>query len=232
MSGNLTSHAADVLLDQVIRGELPPGSELPAEATLAESLDVSRLTAREALKILQSQGVVRAQHGRRGVVNPVSQWTSMEAILKERNHSLGAAAVSVQLVEMRRMIEIGAASLAAQRCTDEEIEQLQALVRAMEEAVGKRDVDAFVSADISFHDVIFRATRNEFVRLVFEPLHHVLLERRRETSTVDQVQDNALAWHRAIAEAMAARDEVAAREAMTGHMDQTQRDLQELVLAR
>jgi len=91
-------------------------------------------------------------------------------------------------------------------------------------------VDLFVEADIAFHDVIMHATANMFIPFMFEPFGNLLADARTETSSVPEIQVNALAAHEVILEALTAGDPRRSRDAMEAHMDQTENDLRRRVL--
>jgi len=188
------------------------------------------MTVREAIKTLQAQGVVRVENGVGTFVNPVSDWTSLPAVLRALAVGNTDAEVAIQLIEVRRLFETGAAALAAQRRSDAEIEQLRVHLDEMRAAQVANDVDAFVAADLAFHNVILHASRNVFLGAMFEPLTRVLAERRRETSRVPEIQVHAIAEHQGVLDAISTGDAEKARMAMNSHMDQTLADLKHYVL--
>ena len=128
------------------------------------------------------------------------------------------------------MIETGAASLAADRRAPADIDLLEEHLAGMEAAAAAADVDAFVRADIAFHDVILRASGNVLVPAMYEPLNRLLARGRRETSALPVIQQHALVMHRKILAAIAAGNAEDARLAMDQHMDQTREDLVRLIL--
>jgi DNA-binding FadR family transcriptional regulator len=192
---------------------------------------VSRLTIREAIRILRTQNVVRIRRGRGTEVNPPEEWTSLEAIVRA-SASPGATLglVPERLLEARRMIEIGAVQLAAERRSDDDLTQLDAQLDEMRKASADGDVTRFVDADIRFHDIIMRASGNVFVPLLFGPFGPLLSETRRQTSAVPEIQKNAIEQHANIISALAAGDIEQSRLAMEAHMQQTQRDLRQHIL--
>jgi len=129
-----------------------------------------------------------------------------------------------------RMVEVGAAQLAASRRTDDHLAQLRAGVEEMRAASEAGEVDRFVEADIAFHDTVMRATGNVFVPFLLEPFGALLVAARRQTSSVPRIRDNALAEHARIVDALDAADPGRARDAMESHMNQTLSDLREHVL--
>ena len=122
---SLTSMVADDLLDRIVNGEFPPGATLPGELELALHHDVSRMTVREAMKTLAAHHVIRVERGRGTFVNPLSRWTSMEAVLRAAADGVNATAASIQLIELRRMLETGAAELAATRISPDELDAME-----------------------------------------------------------------------------------------------------------
>ena len=227
---SLVGVVADELLDRIIAGDFPPGSSVPGELELSARHDVSRMTVREAMKTLEAQRIPSVERGRGTFVNPLNRWASLEAVLRAASEGKNEADASVQLIELRRMLETGACELAAARIGDADIQTLFAYVAAMRAAHEVNDVAAFVEADLAFHDLILRASENVFVAVLFEPLHRVLEKRRAETSAVPEIQEHAIGHHQNIAEALESRDAGRSREAMDAHMQQTLNDLKTLVL--
>ncbi|MFP7832711.1 FadR/GntR family transcriptional regulator [Marisediminicola sp. LYQ134] len=227
---SLASTVADGILDAVVAGEFAAGLALPSEAEIGEQYDVSRVTVREALKTLQAQNVVRVLPGRGTFVNPVTAWTDLGPVLRATTQGADAAASSLQLVEVRRMIETGAAALAATRRTEADVASLESQLDRMRSAHDSADLDEFVEADIAFHDVILHAAGNVFVGVLFEPLGRVMRAKREQTSAVEQIRVNAIAEHAAIVDAVRSGDAERSRLAMDSHMTQTANDLERFVL--
>jgi DNA-binding FadR family transcriptional regulator len=227
---SLVSVVADALLDRIISGDPDVGGALPSEAEIGETYDVSRVTVREALRILTTQGIIRVTSGIGSVVTPLDQWQSLSAILRYRSARGDDGEVATQLVAVRRMFETEAAALAATGLSESALDELDACVELMREGADAADVDTFVAADLRFHDVILRGSGNVFLAALFEPLTRVLAERRRQTSRVPEIQRHAIDEHAAVAIALRARNPARAREAMDHHMQQTLDDLQTYVL--
>ena len=227
---SLVSVVADDLLDQIIRGSLAIDAGLPSEAEIGDTHEVSRMTVREAMKTLQAMGVVRVVSGTGSFVNPVARWTSLDAVLRVAAMGTSDVDVAVQLVEVRRMFETGAAALAASRCTEQDLQSLATQLDLMSDAHLRGDVDSFVRADLAFHDVILHASGNVILGVLFEPLTRVMAERRAETSRVVEIQTHALEQHQGVLDALRAGDPESSRKAMDSHMDQTLADLRHYVL--
>lgn len=220
------------ILEQVLGGELPPRSPLPAEAELAKAADVSRLTVREALKTLQAQNIVTVRRGLGTFVNPPEEWTGLEAILRAAARGTGDDEAALKLLEVRRIMETGAAELAARHATPEHLAAMDQAISDLAAAHGAGDLDAVTLADLAFHHVVFRASANPFLPALLGQLGHLLYATRRETSAFPEVQRHALEHHRLVLAAIATGEPEKARQAMDAHINQTYDDYARFIKAR
>lgn len=227
-----TQSVVDGLLDAIISGRLVAGEPLPPEGDLAEEFGVSRLTMREGVKLLQAQGVIVQVPGSRHRIAPTEEWTGLEAVVRHARSAGARERSSLEMLEMRVMFEIGAAELAAGRRTEADLERMQLLLDQMREAHETTDVDAFVAADLAFHDVVFRAADNRILVASMRPLTTMLQETRSETSAVPEIREHAIVEHEGVLAALRTGSADAAREAMSSHMRQTRDDLLRFVLGR
>ena len=226
----LADEVAGQLLAMVTDGHHPPGSRLPPEAVLAEQTHVSRLTLREAVRVLRDKGVLSVEHGRGTFVNPPARWVALDpALLRSRAALEGGSAQSArQITETRRIVEVGAVELAAQRRTEVHLVHLRASIERMRQSHEGGDVVAFSAADIDFHDGLMTAARNPFLAALLQPIKALVHEVRLHTSLEPQMRLVAIAAHAAIFEAVAAGDQEAARRTMTEHLVETHRVIDRL----
>ena len=115
---SLPQEVADRILWQVVTDEYPPGTQLPPEHELAESFGVSRIVTREAMRILSTRGVVAVRQGRNTAVSPIDRWNLLDPevlIALFKAGKLGS--LSQDIVDMRKMLEVEAAGLAAGRAS-------------------------------------------------------------------------------------------------------------------
>src|SRR4051812_11548354 len=229
MTMGLPEELADRLLGEVVDGTYAVGSPLPPEGDLATALGVSRLTVREAVRILRSKNVVQIQRGRGTFVNRPEEWSSLDAVVRMAANDESAGGVSERLLEARAMVEIGAARLAAVRRSDGHLAELRTHLDEMVAGADAGDVERFVDGDIAFHAVIMRASGNLFVPFMFEPFGQLLRHTRQQTSAVPEIQRHAIAQHRTILDCLSQGDEALSREAMEAHMEQTRSDLRQYV---
>ncbi|MGW2346897.1 FadR/GntR family transcriptional regulator [Streptomyces sp. NPDC001661] len=154
----LVEQAAERLRAQIAEGVWPVGTRLPGETTLAKELGVGRSTVREALRALTGQGMLRPKQGA-GVfvtaLRPVEDWPTR----------LRRAAVA-DVYEVRTLLEIQAARLAAERRTDEDVTAMRAALEARRAAAGGPG-DVFVDADIALHATVVAAAHNPVLTDLF-----------------------------------------------------------------
>ncbi|MFD7923933.1 FadR/GntR family transcriptional regulator [Streptomyces sp. NPDC059740] len=161
----LVEQATRHLRDQITGGHWPIGSRLPAETALAKTLQVGRSTVREALRALAGAGLVQARQGAGVFVVatvPGEDWSTR----------LRQAAVT-DVYEVRMLVEVEAAQLAAARRNDEDVRALHAAVAGRRAAAGG-DHGAFVDADIACHSAVVAAAHNPVLTGMFAEFVPVL----------------------------------------------------------
>src|SRR5215218_10543813 len=121
----LHEHLMRVLIADIASGRVAPGEALPREADLAAQFGVSRGVARECLRGLEERGLVRVKHGRGATVNPDDRWNVFDPdVLGALLDGDQGAAILTEYLECRRILEIEAASLAAERATETDLANL------------------------------------------------------------------------------------------------------------
>lgn len=221
---SLADQLAAHLALQIERGELRPGERLPTEAQLGATHGVSRSVVREAVHRVKSRGLLRSRQGSGVYVAAVAphQHLAFDPTVLE---SLDAV---VQVVELRRVLEGEMAALAAQRANRTQQAALRRACAAIDTAVaGGGDG---VAEDLAFHRAIGVATGNPQFALVLGFLEQYLREAMRVTRGNEARRSDFMEAvrreHRAILDAVLARDGSAARRAATAHMQHSERRLQ------
>jgi GntR family transcriptional regulator, transcriptional repressor for pyruvate dehydrogenase complex len=197
------------------RGELRPGDRLPAERNLAVRLGVSRPSVRAGLRALSAMGVVQPRHGS-GTYIPDGP-----PVLGSEPLSFLAALhgfTGLEMYEARRILEVGAAGLAAERATDEQLAKLAEDVEALYGALESPQV--FLVHDINFHRSVAAASGNPIVASLMEMVSALYYDRRRQTAQRASERDlrDAAEAHRHIYDAICAHDAERARQAMNEHL--------------
>jgi GntR family transcriptional repressor for pyruvate dehydrogenase complex len=214
----LSDKVATTILEMILAEGLNVGERMPSERELSDQFGVSRTVVREAIRTLAAKGVLeaRAGHGVRIVAVP-ARTVSESLRLFIRSGTLDYSRVA----EVRQMLEIETAGLAAQRVTDKGVDLLRANVDAMERAVG--EVDRMSQLDLEFHRALAETTRNELFLLLLDSIGDALLEIRRRLfadSPNGAQMHTAVRAHREILAGIAARDAEAAQRAMRAHLSQ------------
>jgi GntR family transcriptional repressor for pyruvate dehydrogenase complex len=197
------------------RGELRPGDRLPAERNLAARLGVSRPSVRAGLRALSAMGVVQPRHGS-GTYIPEGP-----PVLGSEPLSFLAALhgfTGLEMYEARRILEVGAAGLAAERATNEQMAKLAEDVESLFASIESPQV--FLVHDINFHRSVAAASGNPIVASMMEMVSALYYDRRRQTAERASERDlrDAAEAHRRIYEAILARDAESARRAMNEHL--------------
>ncbi|GAB3620089.1 FadR/GntR family transcriptional regulator [Glutamicibacter endophyticus] len=190
-------------------GEIPLGTKLGSEASLAADYGVSRSVIREALRSCAALGLTRTETGR---------GTFVISHQPPRELKLGTFS-SEDLHEARPHIEIPATTLAATRRTTEDLERLSGLIEQMEQ---EDDPAAWVDLDTAFHAAIAQASGNSVFVKVVSDIREAMARQSETVNLVAGRRGPSNAEHRAIYQAVAAQDAAAATQAMTGHLSAVQ----------
>ena len=185
------------------RGALRPGDRLPAERDLALQIGVSRPTVRAGLRALAAMGVVQSRHGSGTYIpdgpptlgsEPLSFLAALHGFTRE------------EMYEARRILEVGAAGLAAERATPEQLAALAEEVASLFASMD--DPQRFLVHDINFHRTLAAASGNPIVASIVEMVSALYYERRRQTAARASDRDlrDAAEMHRRIYQAVRSRD--------------------------
>ncbi|MGG1552167.1 FadR/GntR family transcriptional regulator [Paenibacillus ferrarius] len=222
---------SDIVLEQ-LRGRIesgfyPKGTKLPTVVDLAAAFQVGRSTIREALSGLKAMGWVDIRHGGGTYVRMTlpNEQPADSGFSFEQSRSLR------ELQEVRRFIETGCVSLAAARASEAEVAALRRILGEMEAALG--DEEASELADIRFHQAIAQASHNSLLIGMMESLTERLQSSMKSSRRLWFFAERAsaeglLAEHRAIVDAIAARDEAGAATAMAQHIQKVDRVIRTL----
>ncbi len=211
---HLWSTAVDQIRELIESGRLPVGTRLPAERALCQQLGISRVSLREAIRVLESTGYLEVKPGRGTFVRDPSALhrESLAAWLREHNDHVH------KLFELRELVEPGLASLAARRRDPAVETALRATVVEMAEAAERGDLLLAVAADAEFHRILAHATGNSIIDDLMTQLMHVIGEERRASLQIPGQIARAIAGHHAILDAVTRGDPDAAAEAMRQHL--------------
>jgi GntR family transcriptional repressor for pyruvate dehydrogenase complex len=210
-----TEHVVSYVRTLIERGELRRGDRLPPERDLATTIGVSRPTVRAGLRALSAMGVVQSRHGSGTFIpdgppalgsEPLSFLAALHGFTRE------------EMYEARRILEVGAAGLAAERATPDQLATLADEVAGMFASLA--DPQLFLVHDINFHRAVAGASGNPIVSSLVEMVSALYYERRRATAARASDRDlrDAAEAHRAVYQAVRAHDTERARRAMHAHL--------------
>jgi len=165
---------AEQIEDRILAGELPPGSRLPAERELVRQFDVGRSTIREALRVLQSSGLIRSRPGDPlgAEVLGVSPDTLSHALGRLARSHLSSLA---ELIQFRMVLDAESYRLAARLHTEDDLGRLTELADRMAGYVAD-DPHAFSRADAEFHRVVAEASGNALLALCARAVHDAVVD--------------------------------------------------------
>ena len=196
----------EALREAITSGILQPGERL-METQIAEELGVSRTPVREAIRKLELEGFVIMMPRRGTYVADLS--------MKDIN----------EVFEIRTSLEVLAAGLAAERITEEELEQLNRLLVKISEYIEAGDLDKIVETDVAFHDILYRASRNNRLVAIINNL-------REQTSRFRSISlghpgrlQETLKEHRRLVDAISQRDPELAQQMAHEHMENAEQTL-------
>lgn len=207
------------LLQQIREGHLLPGQKLPSVVELAAAYGVGRSTIREAVSALKAMGWLDVRQGGGTYVKPVlpGEPKSGADVLFQGAESL------VELLEVRKVLETGAASLAAERRTDQDLERMRAALLQMEHGLSAKDTREGERADIAFHMAIAAASGNSLLIQLMESLSDRLSETIRKTRELwfykeQSTASRLLTEHQTIFDAIERQDQEHAAARIEAHL--------------
>lgn len=226
----LADAVADHIEQLILEGALPPGERLLPERELSARLDVSRPSLRDALDKLIARGLLKTDaNGACHVSDDIGR-SIKDPLLLLFDEPRGR----FDCLEFRAVVEAAAAGYAAERASQVDLDEISECFRRMEEAHQNGDVDEIAATDSDFHFAIYGAAHNTMLLQVMRSLETILRANvylnRKNLYEFRREREGQLLEHRAIYEAIMARDPQAAQDASRRHMDsttQTQRAIHE-----
>lgn len=219
----LVDHVVDEVVQAILRDDYPAGSELPPSEKLAAAFGVSLTVIREAMRALRSQGLVEVSQGKRPVVAAADSSATVSAI----RLSFARAGGLQDLMQVRWVLEVAIAPLAAEHATNDHVERLTAAVAEMRDGT---TIERQVDADVLFHRVLAEATGNPLFPMLLDSIEGLLREFRTRSIEVRGVR-SGVGEHAAVVKAIRARNPDAARRAMINHMQLAEKTLRKVLPA-
>jgi GntR family transcriptional repressor for pyruvate dehydrogenase complex len=214
---------SQAIVDQIkmlIRdGKLRPGDRLPSERDLCQRFGVSRVTVREALRVLEASGLVSIRVGARGGAFLTSP--SAERLGEGLADLISLAALTAGgVTEARQIVEMGILPLVVERATDEDIAELTTMVNQGRAALDDGNYTMAMSA--AFHVRVAQCTHNPAIEMLVQSFHGPMLMSLRQAQVAAPLMGHkGTEEHRALVKAIAARDLAKAEKVMRTHLGRT-----------
>jgi DNA-binding FadR family transcriptional regulator len=218
--GELHANLLDALGGGIVSSRLSTGQVLTLDGVSAEH-GVSRSVAREAIRVLESMGMVASRRRVGITIQPAEKWNVFDPRLIRWRLDVGdRAAQLVSFSELRRGFEPAAAALAARRADPHQCRIMAAAVSDMVVHGRSGDLDAYLLADKVFHRTLLEASGNEMFRALNGVVAEVLAGRTHHGMMPERPNTAAIALHDEVARAIRLRDEDAAEQAMRAIIDE------------
>jgi GntR family transcriptional regulator, transcriptional repressor for pyruvate dehydrogenase complex len=221
---------AEQLLQQISEKRLLPGDALPTERELTQFYRAGRSSVREALRMLESRGVISSVGGASFVVaayaNPLN--SSLQLLL-----SLDQATMH-DIYELRRILECEAAAIAAERRGDAQLARMDDAIATMEQGLATAGHDrgeCYIDGDLRFHLAIAEATRNGLILHSMRAVRDVMRRALLSIVLIPGSPEQSLEQHRSIRKAIADRDAARARAEMLAHLVRVESDVDKAIFA-
>ena len=210
-------------IERLILEKLQPGDKLPSERELAEMLQVSRSSIRDAIRSLELMGFVEPRQGAGTIVRELSAESLVNPFanaLKRRRELVS------ELLDFRKMLEPPLAARAATHASPDEVAEMEEILQRQEAKLSHDE--ASIPEDAEFHYSIALASGNSVVLKVLDILMDLLRDTRERSLQVKGRPQKSLAGHRRILAAIKRHDAEAAKDAMRRHIE----DIEEIVLEK
>lgn len=231
-SKRLYEEIAQQIQSLITGGELKPGDKLLSEREMADRLQVSRVSVREAIRSLEMLGFIEIRHGEGTFVRD----TNADEVIRPLAMFLAVERGSLlDMFEVRRIFETATAALAAERASDEEVEHIRILVEKMKDTIQRGDSERGEAYDAAYHYAVAEATHNNLLIKLLRTVHE---EWAKAVSAGSQQllldsEHNAqkiIDQHTRVYEAIKSRDPVQASNAMLDHVTFAEREIRKHLL--
>lgn len=230
MIKNVHGNTVDHLGEAIVAGRYGAGASIPPEPLLGEELGVSRTVVREAVKSLVAKGLVSTgpKVGTRVLTQEHWNWFDPDVVIWQSKAGLTREFLG-DLQDLRRIVEPAAVRMAAERATPADIAEIELAFEGMRQAV--EEGGDYVASDLRFHQGLLRACHNRMIVQMSKALGALLRTSFEISTTRKDGPRNSLPMHRAVLDAVIARQPAKAEKAVLVLIDAARQDIDD-VLAR
>ncbi|MGB9839775.1 FadR/GntR family transcriptional regulator [Thermovenabulum sp.] len=211
----ITETIADEIRSLIKKGVLKPGEKVPTEMELCEAFGVGRSSVREALQSLEHLGLIETRPG-------IGRFLNKDAIMILNSLTWGQMlerASMFELMEVRRILEVTAAKLAAQRATDDDVSELEEIIKEMKK-IDNDNFDLFFDYDLQFHLTLSASCKNSLLtELINLLMQRVAGQAIAFMKTLPYTREITIKQFEKIINAIKDGDPISASEGMEEHLD-------------
>jgi DNA-binding FadR family transcriptional regulator len=228
---NVHGNTVDFLGEAIVAGRYAVGASIPPEPVLCEELGVSRTVVRESVKSLVAKGLIHTGPKVGTRVLPSDQWNWFDADVIAWQAKAGLTPEFIRdLQDLRRVVEPAAVKMAALRATATDIAGLEDAFAGMKRAV--MHGGDYVTHDLRFHQGLLQASNNRMLVQMSKALGALLRTSFELSTTKKDGPKNSLAMHRAVLDAVIARNPAKAERAINGLIDGAHADIEQILASR
>jgi len=231
MAKNVHGHTLDLLGEAIVGGRYPAGQSIPPEPLLCEELGVSRTVVREAVKSLVAKGLLVTGPKLGTRVLPEDGWNWFDPEVVRWKSRMGLTREFLRdLQELRRVVEPAGVRLAAERATAQDLAEIETAYAGMKNAIEQGG--DYVSNDLRFHQGLLRACHNRMVVQMSKALGALLRTSFEISTSRPDGPASSLPLHRAVLDAVIARQPAKAERACLVLIDGAQEDIEQVLASR
>lgn len=209
----LNQEIQEYIKDYIVENQLRAGDALPSEGQIAQNMGVSRSPVREAVKALQSLGIIEAKQGE-GLF--VREW-NLDPVLETLNYGMRVSPTALrELYEIRTWLEISVIDNVVTNITEEELIELDIIMLRLQQAI--KAEDAYTHLDKEFHETLLGVSRNETLVKLFNAFW-LAFDNYGDEILVSKDYERVIREHKAVLDAIKKRDAQLAREMLAKHFE-------------
>jgi len=199
----------NILIDYLLTGNLKPGSKLPTENEFAQKLGVGRNSVREAIKMLSSLGIIKTKKGAGTYIAETISPSALNPLIISLVFEQG---ISKELIELRLMIETGAAELAIEKASDNDIKRLENANNELKKAADTNtyNYNLLRDLDLKVHYTLFEITKNHLVAKLAKAIYRLFIKSIEKTLKIDPLK--AYNDHKLYIDAIKNRDRLSVKK--------------------
>ncbi|RPJ75954.1 MAG: FadR family transcriptional regulator, partial [Alphaproteobacteria bacterium] len=218
----LVDRVVNEIQQLIIDQKLEPGVHLPPERDFAEQIGVSRTVLREAIQVLEVKGLLEVKHGIGTIVREVGRAQLSEPL----NMLFLTRGITLDdLHQVRTILEVEIAHVAAQKATDQDVIELKSILKNLEDNMNSSE--GFAKWDNEFHHTLAKLSRNPLLLMLLDSIGGLTQEVRLSVSNYPDLFNKVMPDHYEILSFIEARDASNARKSMRKHLENA-REIQQL----